>query len=195
MCRNIQFVALSGDGNTLAAGGRSWDLRKIKELYQIGIAKGLWNDSWALTTRKEEASWGPGNDRALALSSDGTLLVQPTFSFTTGAGQFRWRTYLSLQEGGTTKFIRNFEWPEYNGDPITCLALTNDNQWMIGGGKTPRLWKVATGKVFHVFQGHTDKIVSLSVSADGKLLATGSSDGTARLWDIATGKEIRVFQK
>jgi len=33
----------------------------------------------------------------------------------------------------------------------------------------------------------------LSVSGDGKWLATGSHDHTARLWDVGTGKEIRSF--
>ena len=53
----------------------------------------------------------------------------------------------------------------------------------------------SSGKEVRAFEGHTDSIVSLSVSSDGKCMIAGSFDGTARLWDIATGKQIRVFQK
>ncbi|CAN5164022.1 hypothetical protein BH10PSE7_BH10PSE7_10190 [soil metagenome] len=41
---------------------------------------------------------------------------------------------------------------------------------------------------------HTAAIKQLSLSADGRLLATGSDDRTARLWDMPTGKLIRVFR-
>jgi WD40 repeat protein len=34
------------------------------------------------------------------------------------------------------------------------------------------------------YKGYQDKITSVSFSPDGKLLATGSSDGTARLWRV-----------
>lgn len=38
-----------------------------------------------------------------------------------------------------------------------------------------------------------DWIASVTFSADGKWLATGSADGQARLWDAATGSEVRTF--
>ena len=41
-----------------------------------------------------------------------------------------------------------------------------------------------------IFLGHTDRVASVSFSANGQILATGSYDGSARLWDVATGKEI-----
>ncbi|ADP82029.1 TIR domain-containing protein [Pseudofrankia inefficax] len=37
------------------------------------------------------------------------------------------------------------------------------------------------------FAGHTAPVGMVVFSPDGRLLATGASDGTARLWDVATG--------
>jgi WD40 repeat protein len=41
---------------------------------------------------------------------------------------------------------------------------------------------------------HTDDVVSVSFSGDGKTLASGSKDGTIKLWDGATGKVKTTIQ-
>ena len=196
----IQFVALSANGNTLAAGGQAWDLRKMKDQYQLLVAQGLWKDSSALTTTKrKKATWRP-HDQPMALSGDGTLLVQPAFTRSGGTWSAMWlRTYLSLQEAVTAKSIRDIEFEVsrlFTGHRsiVNCLSLTSDSKSLfIGAGKTVKHWDLATGKEIRVFQGHTDNVLSLSISADSKHLATGSADGTAPLWDIESGKELRVF--
>ncbi|MEG5014507.1 MULTISPECIES: WD40 repeat domain-containing protein [unclassified Microcoleus] len=41
---------------------------------------------------------------------------------------------------------------------------------------------------------HSNRVVSVSFSRDGKTLASGSADNTIKLWDVTTGKEIRTLQ-
>jgi WD40 repeat protein len=43
------------------------------------------------------------------------------------------------------------------------------------------------------FIGHTDAVVSVAFSPDGKYVLTGGFDHTAKLWDAATGELVRDF--
>ncbi|MBP5973083.1 hypothetical protein HW132_10135 [Brasilonema sp. CT11] len=42
---------------------------------------------------------------------------------------------------------------------------------------------------YNRLENHTDKVLSVSFSPDGKTLASASADHTIKLWDVATGKQ------
>jgi WD40 repeat protein len=58
-----------------------------------------------------------------------------------------------------------------------------------------QLLDAASGKILHELKGHTDFIVSLAFSPDGRTLVSGArekGDGTLRFWDVSTGKQRAV---
>ena len=46
-----------------------------------------------------------------------------------------------------------------------------------------------------VLAGHTGRVVAIAFTSDGKLLASGSQDGTARLWSLPEGKSVATLER
>lgn len=57
-----------------------------------------------------------------------------------------------------------------------------------------QLWDIRTNRNIATLEGHTHGIVSWAFSPDGKMIASGSYDGTVKLWDIATKRDIATFE-
>jgi WD40 repeat protein len=45
-----------------------------------------------------------------------------------------------------------------------------------------------------VLRGHTDYVLSLAVSGDGRRLVSGAMDETVRVWDAGTGRKVAVLR-
>ena len=60
-----------------------------------------------------------------------------------------------------------------------------------------RLWDTHTGEIETTFEGHTERVVWVAFSPDGKMLASSDFEGVIWLWDIDTGKyrQIRTPHK
>jgi WD40 repeat protein len=71
-----------------------------------------------------------------------------------------------------------------SGDISAWAGIPGENNQIM-------LWNVETGELLHVFEGHTNIVMALAVSPDGKRALSGATDGTMRLWDLEERREIR----
>ena len=72
---------------------------------------------------------------------------------------------------------------------VSSLAFSSDGTFLASGSNNGvvALWDIQTGGVIRTFPGHTNSVLSISIS-DGNIIASGSDDTTIRLWDTQTGE-------
>jgi WD40 repeat protein len=56
------------------------------------------------------------------------------------------------------------------------------------------LWDATSFKQALLLKGHTERVMALLYSPDGRMLASGDQTGSVRLWDDASGKALQVLQ-
>jgi WD40 repeat protein len=98
--------------------------------------------------------------------------------------------------------IRSFEVPEH----IQAAAFSPDDKRLLTGGRdkpaigeflqnflgdsklnkgvSMRLWDVQTGELLQTFEQHANDVNDVSFSADGKWIASASSDKTVQVWRL-----------
>ena len=83
------------------------------------------------------------------------------------------------------------------GWPVTDVGLDPEGRRVgVGGGGGAALYDLNTGELLHTVAGQTGAVWAVRFSPDGRLVASGSVDGTIRIWDPATGVvRLRLFQE
>jgi WD40 repeat protein len=71
-----------------------------------------------------------------------------------------------------------------HGDYVRTIALTAD--WVITAGRDEnvKVWDRATGKLWHVYEGHYEEVTGLVVLEGDKKVVSVSIDGTIRTWGL-----------
>ena len=69
---------------------------------------------------------------------------------------------------------------------VQGVAFTPDARFLlsVSDDHSVRAWDLAGGRDLRPFDGHEDKVIALSISADGRRAVTASRDATALIWDL-----------
>jgi WD40 repeat protein len=168
----VLAVALAPDGKRLASARGNQLL-----IYALGA-----------TNRTLAATLPGARDaiQAVAWSADGRWLA---------AGEFR---RVLLFDAKTLQPFGTLDKPL--AGRATAVAFTPDGNTLAvadspgGAAGQVHLWKMGDEKPFASWTAHNDSILDLKISANGKLLATGSADKLARVWNLATQKEVAKLE-
>lgn len=155
---------------------------------------------WSTETGEQFREIRPqkGNVRSLGFSPDGKTLASGGHSAADGyrvgdsanLASPGFRDSLELWSVQTGERIRQFpipsvpEWVSYRD--VNSIVFSPDGRHLLAGEKDGaiRVYDVATARLVNTLQGHYGEVRSVAVSADGRILASASTDTTALMWDL-----------
>jgi len=175
----IHALAVEPGGRRLVAAGddrviRVWDVAEAREAFNLGV---LGNQ------RVTGAAWSRDGRLIAAVNAAGTLAVWDV------AG---------------TAHKRIFELPAVTAAEGVAFAPDSRNV-AVCGDRVARLYALPAAdaggaetavnlrRSFEGPGGHTNRVVAVAFSPDGRTLATAAHDNSVRLWDVATGQVQRTL--
>src|SRR5262245_38204006 len=113
-----------------------------------------------------------GPVRAVAVAPDGKTALSGSFD----SSAIRW----SLERNAAERVLR------FHDSAVNAVAVLPDGK-LVTAGEDGRIALWSAGDRPDVLTGHEGPVVALSVSPDGRTLASAAWDQTVRLWPLAGG--------
>ena len=82
-----------------------------------------------------------------------------------------------------------------HGDYVRAVVVTSD--WVVTAGRDEnvKVWDKATGKLWHVYEGHYEEVTGLVLLEGEKQVASVSIDGTVRTWGLTKADLAKAIKE
>lgn len=163
----VRSVALSRDGQTLISGSDDKTVR-------------IWN---LQTKNSRTLSEHFGPVYSVAISPDGKTIASG------GADKT-----IRIWNMATGELIRTLGEPGGHREAVSAVAFSADGQQIASAGWDGfvKLWNSSTGQLLQTFEGHTDRVVSVTFVSP-QAIASASFDRTVKIWDTQTGQVAQTL--
>lgn len=172
-------VAFSPDGQRVAVLGSDGRVREWSLATALSTASGLMSEAPLPSGRLDYRADG----RLFAVGSNG-VVFEP-------ASRGKW--VLARTLGG--------EKGDVFADRVNAVRFSPDSKTLaVGGGEPSRagdisIWEFSSGRLLQNWkERHSDAVLCLDFSPDGRWLASGASDKLAKVTEVATGKQVHVLE-
>jgi eukaryotic-like serine/threonine-protein kinase len=154
----VTSVALSQDGKTLVSGSED----KTIKIWDVPTS-----------TLRHTLTEHTAEVYAVALSLNGETIASGSQDFT-----------VKLWNAETGELIRTLSQPAGHRNAVSTIAISPNSQQVASGSweKNIKLWDLQTGKMLRTFEGHQDKVTTVTFLND-ETIASGSMDQSIRIWD------------